>query len=508
MIIKSIIKPNTYIDSMSLMALSTKVNQLPLVKKAMIGMGTDMNKQVINDVGLMDQSIESAGRSDLIIVFQVEKESDIDTVIAEITQLQNSKQSDDTTHKSFSSLSKAIKSDEMSNLALFSIPGEYVYQEAKLALDNDKNVMIFSDNISVEEEISLKKIAIEKDLLLMGPDCGTAIINGAGLCFANKVTRGDIGIVAASGTGSQEVSVQIDRLGSGVSQLIGVGGRDLSEDVGGIMMLHAMKMLENDPQTKVITLISKPPAKIVEQKIIEVAQKIKKPIVICFIGTKDASQTGNVTIVPNTLLAAKKATELSLGKEISIPAYQTDLRKLTADLAPSQKNLRGLFAGGTVCDEVFYELIDDIAVTSNVAGEITSRNKFGEAFTGHCVIDFGDDEYTQGRAHPMIDSTFRSQAIIDQANDPSVALIAMDFELGFGANEDPVGSVLPHIIEAQAIAKSAQRSLIFVTYLLGTDLDYQGKKAQQKALEDAGVVVVDSVATLGEVTKSLLQSIA
>ena len=61
----------------------------------------------------------------------------------------------------------------------------------------------------------------------MGPDCGTAIINGVPLCFANVVRRGDIGIVGASGTGTQEVTVIIDKMGGGVSQVIGTGGRDL-----------------------------------------------------------------------------------------------------------------------------------------------------------------------------------------------------------------------------------------------------------------------------------------
>ncbi len=506
MIIKSIIKPNTYIDSMTLMALSTKVNQLPLVQKAMIGMGTEMNKQVINDVGLMDQAIKSANRSDLIIVFQVQKEQDVEIVIEEITQLQNEKNHSNESQKAYTSLSKALKSETESNLVLFSIAGEYLYPEAKMALENNKHVMIFSDNVSIEEEISLKKLAIEKDLLLMGPDCGTAIINGSGLCFANKVRRGDIGIIAASGTGSQEVSVQIDRLGSGISQLIGVGGRDLSEKVGGLMMLHALKMLDQDPETKVITLISKPPAKTVEKTIIAAAKELKKPVVICFIGTHEQLESSNITIVPNTLLAAQKASELSQELTITLPTQKIE-NALLKSLAPSQKYLRGLFAGGTICDEIFYELTKVVPITSNIAGDLATRHQFGNVFNGHCVIDFGDDQYTQGRAHPMIDSTFRSQAIIDQANDPSTAIIAMDFELGFGANADPVGSVLPQIIAAQKIAKNDNRSLIFIAYLLGTDLDFQNKKAQETALKNAGVIVVDSVAALGEMAKKLLLSI-
>lgn len=507
MIIKSIIKKNTYIDSMSLMALSTKVNQLPLVNKAMIGMGTDMNKQVISDVGLMNEEIEQAGRGDLIIVFETQHEEDIPTIIEEIEALQNSTDTDEDSQRRFNSLRKAINHLDKSNLVLFSIPGEYVFQEAKEALESDKHVMIFSDNVSIEEEIELKKMAVQKDLLLMGPDCGTAIINGIGLCFANKVTQGDIGIIAASGTGSQEVSVQIDRLGGGVSQLIGVGGRDLSLEIGGTMMLHAMALLDKDPATNVIALISKPPAKAVEQKIIEEAKKLSKPVVIAFIGSSESLDTPKLSIVSNTLLAAKKAVEISRQQNIDLPKVEIDITPYTSKLANTQKHLRGLFAGGTVCDEVYYALKEDIALTSNVAGPIETRNQFGEKLTGNDVIDFGADEYTQGRAHPMIDSTFRSQAIIDQAKDPSVAVIALDFELGFGANEDPVGSMLPSIIEAQKIAKKEQRSLIFVAYLLGTDLDSQNKKAQQIALENAGIIVTDSVVSLASTIKKVLKTI-
>lgn len=507
MMIKAIVKSNSYVDSMSLMALSTKVNQLPLVNKAMIGMGTDMNKQVIGDVGLMTPEVEKAGRGDLIIVFEVAQESDIDTVLAAIEALQNEKKSEGSGEKSYTSLFKALEKEPESNFVLLSIAGEYIFLEAKDALNAGKNVMVFSDNVSVEEEISLKKLAIEKSLLLMGPDCGTAIINGTGLCFANKVKRGDIGVVAASGTGSQEISVQIDRLGAGISQLIGVGGRDLSEQVGGLMMFQGIQMLEADPQTKVIALISKPPAESVAQKIIETTKTISKPVVICFIGSQTSGSEHNIHFINNTLAAAAKAVELSLGQSVNPNGTVVDLNEATKGLATSQKYIRGLFAGGTVCDEIFYALKPYTQISSNVAGPVESRNQFGEKLQGNAVIDFGDDNYTQGRPHPMIDSTFRSQAILDQAKDPSVALIALDFELGFGANEDPVGSILPIIEEAQHIASKEGRKLVVLAYILGTDLDFQDKQSQRERLEKAGVLVVDSVFSLGETARHFIQEI-
>lgn len=509
MFIQTIIKPNTYIDSMMLMALSTKVNDLPLVKKAMIGMGTPMNKQVIADVGLMTPTIETANKNDLIIVFALNNKEDEETVLMQIEELRNAQTSGtSSTAKNYTSLNKAIHSEPDANLVLFSIPGEYVYQEAMTALNNDKHVMIFSDNVPLEEEIALKKVAKEKSLLVMGPDCGTAIINHVGLCFANEVGKGDIGIVAASGTGSQEVSVQIDTLKAGISQLIGVGGRDLSEDVGGLMMLQGIQMLHDDPKTKIITLISKPPAKSIQDKIIQYVQTLKKPFVICFIGADMQGQQSNITFARSTTEAAQVAVSLSIGKTQTaqtsdIPALITTAKSLK----PTQKYIRGLFAGGTICDEIFYALNKDNSVTSNVAGPSETRNQFGEKLTGNALIDFGDDAYTQGRPHPMIDPTFRSEAIIEQAKDPSVAAILLDIELGFGAHNDPVGAIEQSIQAAQKIAAEDGRKIIFIAYILGTDKDFQNKSTQLQKLQALNVINAHSVADLGTLAHNLLASI-
>src|SRR5580704_9603583 len=97
--------------------------------------------------------------------------------------------------------------------------------------------MIFSDNVPIAEEASLKHEARERGLMVMGPDCGTAIIGGVPLAFANAVPRGDIGIIGASGTGIQEVSTLIARAGRGVRHAIGTGGRDMHAEVGGLTTL-------------------------------------------------------------------------------------------------------------------------------------------------------------------------------------------------------------------------------------------------------------------------------
>ena len=509
MAIKSQIQKNTYVDSMSLMALSTKINQLPMIEQAMIGMGTDMNKQVIENVGLMTEEIKTATKADLILVIQTKNENDLVEAFAAVEVIRNTKTIDSNDNNdAYSSLDRAVQENEASNLVIFSIPGEYVAKEVKKALDHDKNIMIFSDNVSIEEELALKQYAHEKQLLVMGPDCGTAIINGVGLCFANKVRRGNIGIVAASGTGSQEVSTQIDTHGSGVSQLIGVGGRDLSEKIGGIMMADGLAMLSEDEETKVIVLISKPPAKSVQDKIIQQAAQINKPVVICFIGANLTGTQGNIVFTKNTKEAAIKAVETATGTAVTenkVNAIQ-DIIKSSEIFSPEQQYVRGLFAGGTICDEVFFIIQEQCKnVYSNVAGAVDSRIQFGEPLRENAMIDFGSDEYTQGHPHPMIDPTFRAAAIIEQSNNPEVAVLLLDFELGFGANENPVGGMMiDSIKQAKANAKKAGRNLEIVAYVLGTEADFQNKGKQLTELQEAGVKTVDCAVDLGLVAAEFL----
>lgn len=508
--IQSKILHNTYVDSMSLMALSTKVNKLPVVEQAMVGMGTDMNKQVIENVGLMTQEIKTATKADLIIVVQSKNQEDLAAAFIAIEELRNQKvQESGDASQTYSSVNQAMREDDDSSLVIFSVPGEYVAAEAMKALEKDKHIMIFSDNVSVEDEISLKTYAHEKGLLVMGPDCGTAIINGVGLCFANKVRRGSIGIVAASGTGSQEVSSQVHNLGQGVSQLIGVGGRDLSEKVGGIMMSDGLNMLSADEDTQVVVLVSKPPAKSVQDKMIQQAAQAGKPVVICFIGANLEGTKGNIIFARNTKDAALKAVG-ALTKSTSeenADAYLKQLVKTNAPFAASQKYIRGLFAGGTICDEVFYTIKDHgNEVVSNVAGPVESRLQFGAKLQGNAMIDFGSDEYTQGRPHPMIDPTFRAAAIVEQAKDVEVAAILMDFELGFGSNENPVGVMIDSIKQAQAIASKDGRHLEVIAYVLGTDEDFQDKAKQLAYLNEAGVTVVNSAVDLGLIAVEYLNS--
>lgn len=506
--VKAVVKPNQYADSMSLMALSTKVNQLPYVEQAMIGMGTNLNKQVIAEVGLSTPEIEAATPRDQIVVVQCATEADCDQALVAVEELraQGLAAGAETSYRTSRA---AFEAQPDATLAVISVPGEYAADEARKAIDAGRHVLIFSDNVSVADELELKRSAHERGLLVMGPDCGTAIVNGVGLCFANAVQGGPVGVVAASGTGSQEVSVQVDALGSGISQLIGVGGRDLSEDIGGLMMLDGLAMLDADPQTRVVVALSKPPAPSVADKVLAAAGSLTKPAVVCFIGAAAPAQVpGNVTFVATTSEAALAAVRLAKGQpELARPAPATfDADAIASSWVDGQSDIRGLFCGGTICDEVFHAVKAVHANTfSNIAKTAEHRLEVGEAAHDHCFIDLGSDEYTQGRPHPMIDPTLRNAQIVAQARDPRTAVLLLDVELGFGSHPDPVGAAAEAISEASRIAAEAGRPLEIIAYVLGTDADAQGKPGQVAKLRDLGVRVVDCANDLAAVSLQLVR---
>lgn len=498
-----------YSDSMTLMALSTKINKLPGVQKAMIGMGTAMNKAVISDVGLMTPAVEAASTGDMIYAVECATEDMCAEILTKIDELRTAVMSDQAQQTSYRSLDEAVE-DSDSSLVIISVPGQYAAAESRKALDKDKNVMIFSDNITIKDELALKQFAHEKGLLVMGPDCGTAIINNVGLCFANAVNDGSVGVVAASGTGAQELSVQIDTLGGGISQLIGVGGRDLSEDIGGIMMIDGLNMFAQDDQTKVIVLVSKPPSDSVADKVFKVAKNIDKPIVVCFIGDDSNESSGNLYFTNNTFEAAKTAVQAAgITVDTDIKSYDFDYDKIRSSFAKSQIFIRGVFCGGTICDEVFYVLKDATEhvmgkVVSNVAKEAKDQLAIGATSYDNALLDMGSDEFTNGRPHPMIDPTARNARLLKEAQDPETAVLLLDFVLGYGSNDDPVGAAADSIKQAYAEAKRDQRSLQIVAYVLGTDRDLQGKKSQINQLKNLGVHVVDSVVDMGNIALKML----
>jgi FdrA protein len=488
-----VVNPNTYFDSVTLMAITQKAMRLDGVAGAMIGMGTPLNLEVLGNLGF--QTTPKAGPNDLIFALLGDG-ARLDAALKAIEEmLVKGSKPKESKQESIRSLSQALEV-EAGNLALISVPGAFAAYEARKALEKGLHVMLFSDNVSLHDEISLKIFAHERGLLVMGPDCGTAIINGVPLAFANQIRHGVIGIVGASGTGIQEVTVQIDRMGQGVSQVIGTGGRDLSKEVGGIMMLDGIKALHQDPETKVIVVISKPAAPEVADTVYQALQASGKPAVYYVIGdTSSDTGKGKVKRAGNLLEAARLAV---LAAGLPAPELEekprTDLelaRKLAQRLHPEQRYIRGLFSGGTLCDEAMVELSRKLGVIYSNGplvpqGKLANVNKSFQ----HTVLDLGDDQFTVGRPHPMIDFTLRNARMLQEAEDRETGVILMDVVLGYGSNSDPTAELVPAIHRARQTA--GVRKLVIIAYVCGTDQDPQNYQAQVAQLKGCGVQVCSS----------------
>ncbi|MDP3684186.1 MAG: FdrA family protein, partial [Ignavibacteria bacterium] len=380
--------------------------------------------------------------------------------------------------------------------------GKYAGDEAMKALQNGLNVMLFSDNVSIEKEIELKNFAMEKGLFVMGPDCGTAIINGVPLAFANVVNRGNIGIVAASGTGLQEVSCLISNSGCGISQAIGTGGRDVKKEVGGIMFLEGIKALAEDKNTEVILLVSKPPADEVIIKIIELVNKIEKPVVGVFLNASIALLKQSKINIARTLeegamLAVALSRRENIGKvfddlESQFSKLQTLSEKESAKLNQTQKYLRALFSGGTFCDEtqMFFQSMSEEVFSNTPVGKVKKLKDIWKS-EKHTIIDLGDDEFTVGKPHPMIDYSTRNKRILAEANDPETATILLDIVLGYGSNMDPLAEVIPVIKEVKKMTSQQQTYLPIVCSVTGTEKDPQNRTTVAAALEADGVLVLE-----------------
>lgn len=497
------IRKNTYLDSVSLMSMSTKANGIEGVRQAFLAMATPMNKEVLANLAITDSAIDDARPSDLMIVIDA-TEDYLATVVDEVDDVLARKNSGQASSDvRYHTLDNAFEEEPDTNLVLVSVNGAFAAREARKALNAGRHVMIFSDNVTIEDERQLKMIAHEKGLLLMGPDCGTAIINGKGLAFANAVRRGSIGIVGASGTGSQEISVRVHEFGGGISQLIGTGGRDLSTDIGGIMTIDAIRALDADSQTSVIVVVSKPPAEEVASAVLAAAGATSKPVVVAFLGSDHTESCyANVTIASGTKAAALAAVHAAgiADPDVAGAGLDTDtITEVRAKLAPEQKYVRGLFCGGTLCDEAMFaalETLDD--VYSNIQRDPGRRLAANSPSIAHTYLDMGDDDFTDGRPHPMIAPEVRLDRLLQEGADPEVAVIVLDFIVGFGSNDDPVGVTMPAIKEAKAMAAGRGRHLEILGYVLGTDLDTNPAVADQIAkLEAAGVTVASSSTNLG-----------
>jgi len=510
---KTMLKHNLYFDSVSLMKVSSQVSALPGVAEVMVGMATELNRELLQNMGLMNAEMEKAAANDLLIGILAETKEAAEAALAEIEKSFDKKNKSSKSGSSgevkLQTIKQAADLNEGFNLAAISVPGQYAAFECKAALKNNMNVFLFSDNVTVEEEIELKDLALQKGLLMMGPDCGTAIINGVPLGFANRVRKGNIGIVAASGTGLQHVTTLIDHLGGGISQAIGTGGRDLSEKIGGRTMLAALDSLKDDPDTKVIVILSKPPAENVASKVFEKAKKLGKPAVLCLFGQDKIEGLGNISQCFDIEETARKAVSLSIGKNAELPnkyMNQEAADEFLKTHRPDQKYLRGIFGGGTLCDETMITFRrNKIPFCSNIP--ISENERLGDVHKseGNTFLDMGDDYFTKGKPHPMIDPSLRNKRIVQEALKDDTAAILLDFVLGHGSHADPAGVAIMAVNEAMAALDD--RKVLWLASVVGADNDPQNYMEQINKLLAAGFIVSESNVALARLAASVVSAI-
>jgi FdrA protein len=503
--IKSEIRSGVYYDSVVLMKLQRSLSEQSGILDAGVVMGTDANKDVLEQSNLLIDEVKGAGANDLIIVVKGEDESSAQTAIAKVDELVAARKSGNVDQEYRSkSLEAAVTRLPASQWVLISVPGRYAADVARQALRLNKHVFLYSDNVSLQDEIALKQAAAQKGLIVMGPDCGTAIVNGIGLGFANKVRRGPIGLVAASGTGLQQVSVRIHQMGGGLTHAFGTGGRDLSEDVNASTARQALDLLSRDPDTKVIVLVSKPPSPKVAGELIEAARLVGKPVVVNFIGYSTAMRKlDNITFVTTFDETAELAVQLSNAEHKDFGDLETGRFKT------GQQYLRGLFSGGTLAYEAQLILKDYLpALYSNAPLKKDLRLADSLVSKEHTLIDLGEDEFTVGRLHPMMDNDLRIRRLEKEAADPQVAVILLDVVLGFGAHPNPASELAPAIVKVRKIAEDGGRHLEVVAIVSGTDEDPQNMADQIRALKEAGAVVETSNDVAARRVGRLLRSIS
>ena len=509
MVVKNYVEKNRYYDSVFLMKIARKLAEAEDVDNASVGMGTPLNKETISDLGLDTEEMNGAGSNDLIIAVRAKDEDACLKAKEEFVRLVNEKNSS-ASQNSFRSIIVAKNSIPDANLAIISVAGEYAASEAKKALMNDMNVFMFSDNVDIEDEVELKKLALSKGKFMMGPGCGLSFINGAAIGLCSMVNRGDIGLAGASGSGIQEVMVLVHRNGFGISHAIGTGGRDMSDEVGGITMIQSIKALENDDGTKVIALISKPPAHSALLKVIEAVKKCRKPVVVQFLNGNNKILAENGIMYSETFdETAKKVMELSCGHEVKMKKIFdecTDIKGEADKFSAKQKYFRAILCGGSLADEtqiLWKKKMGDIY--SNVA--LDKEFMLPDPFKSikNTVIDIGDETFTKGRAHVAIDPTARVNRFIKEARDPETAVIYLDFLLGYALHADPASVMADVITEERKRAEAEGRYLCIIATICGSDMDPQDYEKQAQTLRDAGVILADTNSMAAELAMKIIK---
>jgi FdrA protein len=472
------VRRGAYYDSVSLMQVSKAVRGAPGVSAALVAMATDLNTDLLAGMGFIVE--EAVGPNDLLVAIRGEDAAAIDAGRATLAEALAGLKAAGASAGGFGdtppprTLGAAVARTR-ANLALISVPGANAFVDAMDAVTAGVSVVLFSDNVSVEQEVALKDAAAAADVLVMGPDCGTAVVSGVALGFANLVRAGSVGLVAASGTGAQQVMCLLDAAGVGMSHCLGVGGRDLSAAVGGRSTRQALAALAADPSTESIIVVSKPPAAEVLAVVQEYAATLGKPVHWATLGHGRPDLTAAVEAALATCAAG-------------IPVWPQWLAKAPEELAGGF--LRGLFCGGTLADEAMIVAGERLGpIRSNIP--LSPELALGPDLRSPChlVIDFGDDALTRGRPHPMIDPSLRLERIAVEGDDPTCGVLLLDLVLGYGSHPDPAVELAAAIDSARRAAAASGRELPVVVSLIGVENDPQGLSACATTLQANGASV-------------------
>ncbi len=485
--LKTVVKKGSYHDSVVLMLLTNHISAMQGVNKVSIMMATPANKDIFKQSGLDTEELLAASANDMVVVADIENETIMDTIETEIDAYFKKQNTQTQQTESVKSWDKALEKMPNADMAVISIAGAYAALEANRALDEGMNVFMFSDNVTIEDEKQLKQRAHDKGLVVMGPDCGTGIIQSVPIAFTNKVNSGKIGIIGASGTGIQELTTIIDRLGEGVKNAIGTGGRDLSSEIGGITMMDTINAMEQDDSIKVMIVISKPPAKAVREMISNRLSAFKKPVVTLFLGEKPEYHEEGFYHAYTLDEAARLAVNLVRDEDINSCVVSADTPENAFDKSEN-KTIKAYYSGGTLAGEAAMLIKDAL----NLDTPPEKAEGFMLKHGGHIVVDLGDDVYTQGKPHPMIDPAKRIECMQEATDDSSTGVILFDIMLGYGSHEDMAGALLPTINELKQKTENEGRKLFFIATVCGTRHDYQGYDDAVNKLKNAGVIVCET----------------
>lgn len=480
---------DTYLDSVLQMSGTRAMEQTSGVSWAAAAMATAANLETLASRGFDQPELGSAKPTDLFIAIEADDDAAVEVAVAQAREaLFAARKPVGSTDKAAPrSIDEALEEHPEINIAVISVPGDYAALEAHAALARGLDVLLFSDNVSREDEIALKEHAAARQRLVMGPGAGTAHLGGVGLGFANVVGQGRVGVASAAGTGAQEAMALLDRWGVGVSHVIGLGGRDLNADIGGRMAALSIQALEDDPQTDVILVVSKPPAPDVAAAILD--REHPTPMAAAFMGVAETGPRSGA-VVSDTLEGGVVATLRLLG--LDAPDLQAvrgpQVTDVIARLSPQRTTIQGLYSGGTLCYEALVLLSRTFPqpVYSNIPLDKSLRVPAPPATS--VLLDLGEEEYTQGRPHPMIDPSLRLEMLEGLVDDPTVAVVLLDVVLGHGSHPDPAGILAP------VLRRLSDAGCQVVAYVLGTDKDPQGYESQVRTLVDAGCMVTETAA--------------